>query len=104
MLNLTSPAPGGPDRPVPGRPARPDLLTDQAGRTFRRRRGAALLLAALAWAVAWTTPAQAIRLKELATFEGGRFNQITGYGLVVGLNGTGDKDQTGFTRQSLSNM
>ncbi|MDR1546853.1 MAG: flagellar basal body P-ring protein FlgI [Deltaproteobacteria bacterium] len=63
-----------------------------------------MLLAALAWAVAWTAPAQAIRLKELATFEGVRVNQITGYGLVVGLNGTGDKDQTGFTRQSLSNM
>ncbi|MDR1394841.1 MAG: flagellar basal body P-ring protein FlgI [Deltaproteobacteria bacterium] len=49
-------------------------------------------------------PASAIRIKELATFEGVRVNQITGYGLVVGLNGTGDKDQTGFTRQSLSNL
>jgi flagellar P-ring protein precursor FlgI len=49
-------------------------------------------------------PASAIRLKELATFEGERVNQILGYGLVVGLNGTGDKDQTGFTRQSLSNL
>ncbi|MDR1036776.1 MAG: flagellar basal body P-ring protein FlgI [Deltaproteobacteria bacterium] len=48
--------------------------------------------------------AEAIRLKELATFEGVRVNQIIGYGLVVGLNGTGDKDQTGFTRQSLSNL
>ncbi|MDR1041159.1 MAG: flagellar basal body P-ring protein FlgI [Deltaproteobacteria bacterium] len=46
----------------------------------------------------------AIRLKELATFEGVRVNQIIGYGLVVGLNGTGDKDQTGFTRQTLSNL
>jgi flagellar P-ring protein precursor FlgI len=50
------------------------------------------------------TDAKAIRIKELATFEGVRVNQITGYGLVVGLNGTGDKDQTGFTRQSLSNL
>ncbi|MDR2351652.1 MAG: flagellar basal body P-ring protein FlgI [Deltaproteobacteria bacterium] len=48
--------------------------------------------------------AHAIRLKELATFEGVRVNQIIGYGLVVGLNGTGDKDQTGFTRQTLSNL
>jgi flagellar P-ring protein precursor FlgI len=61
------------------------------------------LLSALAL-LAWAGPAQAIRLKELATFEGVRVNQITGYGLVVGLNGTGDKDQTGFTRQSLSNL
>ncbi|MDR1872645.1 MAG: flagellar basal body P-ring protein FlgI [Deltaproteobacteria bacterium] len=51
-----------------------------------------------------SAPAEAIRVKELATFEGVRVNQITGYGLVVGLNGTGDKDQTGFTRQSLSNL
>jgi flagellar P-ring protein precursor FlgI len=51
-----------------------------------------------------SNPAMAIRLKELATFEGVRVNQITGYGLVVGLNGTGDKDQTGFTRQTLSNL
>ena len=48
--------------------------------------------------------AWAIRLKELATFEGVRPNQIIGYGLVVGLNGTGDKDKTYFTNQSLANM
>ncbi|MDR1051236.1 MAG: flagellar basal body P-ring protein FlgI [Deltaproteobacteria bacterium] len=60
---------------------------------------AAILLAALL-----ASPAHAIRLKELGTFEGVRVNQISGYGLVVGLNGTGDKDQTGFTRQSLSNL
>jgi flagellar P-ring protein precursor FlgI len=61
-------------------------------------------LAAAALLVLAAGPAQAIRLKEMATFEGVRVNQITGYGLVVGLNGTGDKDQTGFTRQSLSNL
>jgi flagellar P-ring protein precursor FlgI len=54
--------------------------------------------------LALASPSEAIRIKELATFEGVRVNQITGYGLVVGLNGTGDKDQTGFTRQSLSNL
>lgn len=48
--------------------------------------------------------AQAIRLKEMATFEGVRPNQIIGYGLVVGLNGTGDKDKTFFTNQSVANM
>ncbi|MDR1310055.1 MAG: flagellar basal body P-ring protein FlgI, partial [Deltaproteobacteria bacterium] len=61
-------------------------------------------MVAAALVLAQASPAQAIRLKELATFEGVRVNQITGYGLVVGLNGTGDKDQTGFTRQSLSNL
>jgi flagellar P-ring protein precursor FlgI len=48
--------------------------------------------------------AHAVRIKDIATFEGVRHNQIIGYGLVVGLNGTGDKAGTTFTRQSLVNM
>ncbi len=43
------------------------------------------------------------RLKELATIEGVRDNQLLGYGLVVGLAGTGDKKQTLFSAQTLSN-
>ena len=58
-----------------------------------------LILTALA-----ASPAQAVRLKDIATFEGVRPNQIIGYGLVVGLNGTGDKTGTTFTVQSLTNM
>jgi flagellar P-ring protein precursor FlgI len=46
----------------------------------------------------------AVRLKELASIEGVRENQLVGYGLVVGLNGTGDKRQTVFSAQSLTNM
>src|SRR5687768_14073918 len=47
-------------------------------------------------------PAQAAsRLKELVSIEGVRENQLIGYGLVVGLNGTGDKRQTLFSAQSL---
>ncbi len=46
----------------------------------------------------------ATRLKELVSFEGVRDNQLVGYGLVVGLNGTGDKRQTVFSAQSLTNM
>lgn len=46
----------------------------------------------------------AVRLKELASIEGVRDNQLVGYGLVVGLNGTGDKRQTVFSAQSLTNM
>jgi flagellar P-ring protein precursor FlgI len=50
-------------------------------------------------------PAQpAVRIKELVTLEGARENQLIGYGLVVGLNGTGDKRQTVFSAQSLANM
>jgi flagellar P-ring protein FlgI len=44
------------------------------------------------------------RLKELVTLEGVRDNQLTGYGLVVGLNGTGDRRQTVFSVQSLTNL
>jgi flagellar P-ring protein precursor FlgI len=44
------------------------------------------------------------RLKELVSLEGIRDNQLIGYGLVVGLNGTGDHRQTLFPAQSLANM
>jgi flagellar P-ring protein precursor FlgI len=44
------------------------------------------------------------RLKDLITFEGMRDNQLVGYGLVVGLAGTGDKRTTVFSTQSLANM
>jgi flagellar P-ring protein precursor FlgI len=48
--------------------------------------------------------AVAARLKELAAVEGVRENQLIGYGLVVGLAGTGDRRQTVFSAQSLTNM
>ncbi len=52
------------------------------------------------------SPAHALsRLKDIADFEGIRENQLIGYGLVVGLNGTGDTlDNAPFTRQSLEAM
>jgi flagellar P-ring protein precursor FlgI len=46
----------------------------------------------------------AARIKDLAYINGVRSNQLVGYGLVVGLNGTGDKSNTIFTNQSLANM
>lgn len=46
----------------------------------------------------------AVRVKELAAVEGVRDNQLLGYGLVVGLNGTGDKRQTFFSAQTLTNL
>lgn len=50
-------------------------------------------------------PVAAERLKELATFAGVRNNQLVGYGLVVGLDGSGDQTtQTPFTVQSVVNM
>ncbi|MEE2746440.1 MAG: flagellar basal body P-ring protein FlgI, partial [Pseudomonadota bacterium] len=45
------------------------------------------------------------RIKDIATFEGVRENMLVGYGLVVGLNGTGDSLKDGhFTKQSLMAM
>jgi flagellar P-ring protein precursor FlgI len=49
--------------------------------------------------------AQAERVKDLASVQGVRQNQLVGYGLVVGLDGTGDQtSQTPFTVQSIKNM
>jgi len=49
--------------------------------------------------------AQAERLKDIASISGVRSNQLIGYGLVVGLNGSGDQTtQTPFTLQTFNNM
>ncbi|WP_314410631.1 flagellar basal body P-ring protein FlgI, partial [Pseudomonas kuykendallii] len=59
--------------------------------------GIALLLSA--------TVAHAERLKDIASIQGVRSNQLIGYGLVVGLSGTGDQTtQTPFTIQTFNNM
>src|ERR1700761_3790538 len=47
------------------------------------------------------TPGQLARVKDVATIEGIRDNQLIGYGLVVGLRGTGDSSQTVFPAQTL---
>jgi flagellar P-ring protein precursor FlgI len=58
----------------------------------------------LSW-VMTCLPAHAERLKDLATIQGVRNNQLLGYGLVVGLDGTGDQTtQTPFTVQSIISM
>lgn len=49
-------------------------------------------------------PAQAVRIKDITTFSGVRDNQLIGYGLVVGLAGTGDKKDSVFTTASIANM
>jgi len=61
----------------------------------------ALLASAALW---WPSPSQAaMRLKEVASVQGVRTNQLVGYGLVVGLDGTGDQTtSTPFTTQSLT--
>ncbi|MDD6056078.1 MAG: flagellar basal body P-ring protein FlgI [Helicobacteraceae bacterium] len=49
-------------------------------------------------------PAFSAKVGDLANIVGVRDNQLIGYGLVVGLNGTGDKTTSTFTMQSISNM
>jgi flagellar P-ring protein precursor FlgI len=60
-----------------------------------------LLLVIVLALPAAATPA---RLKDLVAIEGVRENQLIGYGLVVGLAGTGDRRQTMFSAQSLTNL
>lgn len=65
-----------------------------------------LLLACLLATLA-SVPTQAaplVRVKDLASVEGVRSNPLVGYGLVVGLQGTGDGTQAAFTIQSLANL
>ena len=70
--------------------------------TFRAAHMALALLAASCCLLA--TPAHALRIKEVASVQGVRSNQLTGYGLVVGLDGTGDQTtQMPYTTQTLSN-
>lgn len=58
------------------------------------------------FALAWAAPANAAsRIKDIVDVEGVRDNMLVGYGLVVGLNGTGDSLADGhFTKQSLQAM
>lgn len=63
----------------------------------------ARLMTALALVSLTAASSQAARVKDIVAFEGVRDNILVGYGLVVGLNGTGDRLQNNaFTEQSLS--
>ncbi|NBC49188.1 MAG: flagellar basal body P-ring protein FlgI, partial [Gammaproteobacteria bacterium] len=65
----------------------------------------AVLLSSLVFSFIVALPVSAERISELADFAGVRDNALVGYGLVVGLDGTGDQTmQAPFTGQSLSNM
>ena len=52
----------------------------------------------------FASPAWADRVKDLTSVAGVRPNQLIGYGLVVGLSGTGDRDKISFTAQSLKTV
>ena len=66
---------------------------------------AAILIASTLWAPAAPAYAATARIKDIVNIEGVRDNQLVGYGLVVGLNGTGDGlSNSPFTKQSLQAM
>ncbi len=77
---------------------RSTVAHDRRRRGLRRALGLALVLAFA------TGDASAARLKDMASVKGVRSNQIIGYGLVVGLRGTGDKAGARFTTQSLRSL
>ena len=78
------------------------LASLRVARPSRRQLLAAIVLLALS---AGLRPVQAERIKDLATVQGVRTNQLIGYGLVVGLDGSGDQTtQAPFTTQSLGTM
>jgi flagellar P-ring protein precursor FlgI len=75
----------------------------------RHPRIANLLLPLLLTGAAWASPPPAsssleVPISAITSIEGVRDNLLIGYGLVVGLNGTGDHQQTLFTTQTLSNI
>jgi flagellar P-ring protein FlgI len=64
-----------------------------------------VVISAFLVVVASVQPAYAqVRIKEVAQFSGVRENQIMGYGIVVGLNGTGDKGKSIFTVQAIASL
>ena len=63
-----------------------------------------LFAAILVVIVGYSGLAKADRIKDLTNVAGVRSNQLLGYGLVVGLGGTGDRDKISFTAQSLKTV
>lgn len=80
-------------------------MTGMTMHTLLRRLAATTLSAALLLAPMADAFAAAARIKDIVDMEGIRENQLVGYGLVVGLNGTGDRlNNSPFTKQSLQSM
>jgi flagellar P-ring protein precursor FlgI len=89
-------------------PVLPRFPASEAGSPTDRKlawTGVLLALLGTLWMLVTPLEAQASRIKEIAAVQGVRSNPLTGYGIVVGLDGTGDQTtQTPFTTQSLNAM
>jgi flagellar P-ring protein precursor FlgI len=72
--------------------------------TMMRRIVITLLVLTASVVAAEDAPQRQARIKDISTVEGVRENQLVGYGIVVGLHGTGDSQQTGFSTQTLASM
>ncbi len=80
-------------------------MTIRSWNNLHPRLGARIVLLGIALALLCAPQVHAQRVKDLVTVLGVRGNQLVGYGLVVGLDGTGDQTtQTPFTTQSLQSM
>jgi flagellar basal body P-ring protein FlgI len=86
---------------------RPDchmLRQDHRAWRFAAAGLAPVMLHRLGWRLHLARACHALRIKEVAAVEGVRSNQLTGFGLVVGLDGTGDQTtQMPYTSQGMAN-
>ena len=88
------------------RPARPILWYERSyGSSVSKIRVADLPIWLRArFLLAAVTGAQTVLVRDITTIAGVRDNPLVGYSIVVGLNGTGDRQQTLFTTQTLANI
>ena len=78
---------------------------DKTERIIKEVIGLFFVIFMVLFAVSSTAQAKTTRIKDIVDIEGVRENQLVGYGIVVGLNGTGDGlNNSPFTRQSLEAM
>lgn len=69
---------------------------------MRKTVSLSVILITFLWSIAAAAPG--VRVKDIAKVQGVRDNQLVGYGLVVGLSGSGDSNKSTFTIQSIANM
>ena len=77
------------------------MRVSEGMKRFLRQFSIILVFAVCSWA---DESAHRAYLRDISTIEGIRENSVLGYGIVVGLRGTGDKQQTIFTTQTLANV